>query len=44
MQTSRHDYDWNRPNAFYEAADCHICGKTLDNYRVRDHCHITYKY
>ena len=33
--------DWR---SFNRAQDCHICGKELDNDRVRDHCHITGKF
>lgn len=26
---------------FREATSCHMCGKPLENDRVRDHCHLT---
>jgi len=29
---------------FEEATECHICGRTLGNDRVWDHCHITGKF
>lgn len=30
--------------SFANAVTCHICGKYLNNDRVRDHCYITGKY
>ena len=29
---------------FWLVIDCHICGKQLDEDRVRDHCHLTGRY
>ena len=34
----------NELKAFNDAIDCHICGKALNDDRVRDHCHIAGKY
>ncbi|XP_065672059.1 uncharacterized protein LOC136089892 [Hydra vulgaris] len=37
-------FTYKNKHDFNAAISCHICGKDLENYKVRDHCHITKKY
>lgn len=39
--TYTQDVNWKE---FYKTKDCSICGKSLDNIKVRDHCHLTGKF